>query len=128
MISFIRLVNGGLALGKIIKTTPEFIIVENCIEMGSFFQEQLEQNYYFKGMMSPFAEVEQGNIIYTEINRDAIISIDKKLDSSFVSQYNNYITKWFEYRVNIVFEELESDDDIYTVDDLADISANTSIH
>ena len=98
MFVFIRLTDKTIVCGRISLDDEYYLTLENAVEMGTRPLDAvtgLEQQYYFKGMYSPFSI---SDTIITELPKDMILSINSDLDSSLESAYFRYIHDWFHTR------------------------------
>lgn len=95
MISFVRLIDGTILLGKLNEDSEEFIIMEDAMILGCSYEETIEQRYFFKGMYCPFVDDTKVQSIIDKIN---VISMHGGLDSYLISQYNNYLDQWYKSR------------------------------
>lgn len=97
MINFIRLVDGTILLGSLIKTTDTHIIVHDALILGAVYQETVEQKYFFKGMYCPFVD---SDVLESKILIDHVISMHDNLDSHLIDQYNSCVDQWYNSRSN----------------------------
>jgi hypothetical protein len=102
MFVFIRLTDSTIVCGRIALDDEYYLTLENAVEMGTrplnAIAGGLEQQYYFKGMYSPFSISEK---ILTELPKDMILTINSDLDSSLEAAYFRYIDDWFHTRARV---------------------------
>lgn len=93
-----RLIDKSIVCGKIVFEDDYYTTLENVVELGTKPLNAiagLEQQYYFKGMYSPFSASDK---IITELPREAILTINSDLDPYFEQAYYKYTNDWFTIR------------------------------
>jgi|TARA_R110002167_G_scaffold137762_1_gene324837 hypothetical protein len=110
MFVFIRLSDKTILCGHITNDDEYYLTLENVVEMGTKPLNAiagLEQQYYFKGMFSPFSISEK---IITELPKEMIVTINSDLDTSLEAAYFRFVDDWFLTRNRVNERALKRND------------------
>ena len=98
MFVFIRLSDRTILCGRISNDDEYYLTITNAVEMGTRPLSNLagmEQQYYFRGMYSPFSICAE---ILTELPKDLIVTIHSDLDTGLEAAYMRFVEDWFTTR------------------------------